>query len=459
LIIELNEDQKQSRVWLGSIASEITYGMSYRPDAVVVAFTASGLSAKLGLTDGEMASFPTAFQSGMVSLGRSRALGDTGPNDPKEWTWGGPGKACDAMLALYAQSEEALSDLIGKHVRKLKDAGCNVMPQINLQPRPDRCSTEQKYSTEPFGFRDGVSQPLLRGTVRAIRQPESPHIVAPGEFVLGYNSNSGHRRISPRVLKSRDPAGILAIVKGEHGVGYGDLGRNGTFFVVRQLEQDVDAFDHACCEAAGALEKQGVIPLGLPAEEMRAFAAAKMMGRWQDGSSLVRHPKGPGREADNDFLYGAEDPSGQACPLGAHIRRANPRDSLLPGATDPLTISNSHRLLRVGRPYSDEKAGKKGILFMCLNSDIELQFEVVQQTWLMRTDFHGLRNEVDPIIGSKTGARVYTIPAFDGAVQLTGLANFVTVKGGAYFFMPSRAAMRFLGSLPDSKTPRRPSKS
>ena len=175
-----------------------------------------------------------------------------------------------------------------------------------------------------------------------------------------------------------------------------------------------------------------------------------MVGRWNDGSSLIKHPEEPGGEEDNDFRLGTEDPQGIICPYGAHIRRANPRDSLAPGSQQQLDISNCHRLLRVGRPYHEESDNSRGLLFMCLNADIERQFEFVQQTWISSPSFHGLTDEVDPITATRReGSRaIFTIPTPDGPIELDGLNSFVTVKGGEYFFLPSRATLRFLSMTP-----------
>jgi deferrochelatase/peroxidase EfeB len=113
------------------------------------------------------------------------------------------------------------------------------------------------------------------------------------------------------------------------------------------------------------------------------FVAAKMMDRWQDGTSLVRDLAGleagrePRRDPDNDFLCGVEDPQGLRCPLGAHIRRANPRDSCAPGSREQLWIANRHRMLRVGRVYDPASGERPGLLFMCVNTDIERQFEFI----------------------------------------------------------------------------------
>jgi deferrochelatase/peroxidase EfeB len=100
--------------------------------------------------------------------------------------------------------------------------------------------------------------------------------------------------------------------------------------------------------------------------------------------------------------------------------------------------------MRVGRQYEAVEGGKPGLLFTCLNADIERQFEFVQQTWLRGPNFHDLPNEPDPMLGA--GDRVFTLPTRQGPVRLTGLADFVRVRGGGYFFMPSRSAIRYLSS-------------
>jgi hypothetical protein len=116
------------------------------------------------------------------------------------------------------------------------------------------------------------------------------------------------------------------------------------------------------------------------------------------------------REPDNDFLFGTEDPQGLRCPLGAHIRRANPRESFHPGSDEQIEITNRHRIIRVGRFYQPEGGQRRGLFFMCLNGDIERQFEFVQQTWVDGSSFHGLSGERDPLTGERGGAEGHTIP-------------------------------------------------
>lgn len=64
--------------------------------------------------------------------------------------------------------------------------------------------------------------------------------------------------------------------------------------------------------------------------EEEELLAAKMVGRWRSGAPLMLAPEhdDPALAADpqkvNDFTYHQEDPRGLRCPLGSHIRRANP---------------------------------------------------------------------------------------------------------------------------------------
>jgi deferrochelatase/peroxidase EfeB len=149
---------------------------------------------------------------------------------------------------------------------------------------------------------------------------------------------------------------------------------------------------------------------------------------------------------DNDFLYGVEDPEGVRCPFGAHIRRANPRDSLVPGSAEQVDISNRHRIIRIGRQYTPAPDRKPGLLFMCLNGDIERQFEFVQQVWLLRPTFQGLTCEKDPILGNgKVNENSYTIPSHEaGPIMLEPMSAFVTTLGGGYFFIPGKRLIDYL---------------
>jgi Dyp-type peroxidase family len=355
------------------------------------------------------------------------------------------------VAILYCDGEDALVSEAARVEGGLQAHGGAVVERVPL---------EAVAGTEPFGFADGISQPILKGTFRAQGITDPLNLVAAGEFLLGYPDNRGYFPPTPVLEATLDPENLLPLVPGarEPQSAFAqtvveaprDLGRNGSFLVLRQLEQNVEGFWNNMKDLAREA--------GRPEE----WVAAKIVGRWKDGSSLVRNPSfaasrktsqaAPVSAGDNDFLYGVEDEQGHRCPFGAHIRRANPRDSFAPGSKDQIDISNRHRILRRGRAYRPGKGQKPGLMFACLNADLERQFEFIQQTWLNNTSFHGLDGEMDPLLDAASNS-CFTIPTPDGPVKLTGLSQFVTVRGGGYFFLPGKRTLEFLASLSERTPP------
>ena len=431
----------------------------------LLALSAAGFS-KLGMPESVLNQFSLPFRQGMDR--RSRILADTGKDKPEQWIWGAGSKSVDAALVIYCSEATGaqLEGIAAGEIAKLTLLGGGLVAEVPLQSLLER-KTTGPFPKEPFGFADGVSQPILRGTRRWITGENQIHTVEPGEFILGYPDNHGYLPLSPAVTAMDDARNILPAIDPTHsrtdlphfnqsGANQDrDLGRNGSYFVIRQLEQHADAFDKYVKETA---LKPGVI-LGAPPEantpQRRAhWVGAKMIGRWKDGTSLVRFPHRPGTgwdgeypqtQPDNGFLYGAEDPTGQACPFGSHVRRSNPRDSQKPGSMEQLAITNRHRLLRMGRFFKTSSEGY-GLLFMCANGDLERQFEFIQQTWSMAPQFHGLENEVDPVLGRGGTTSRLTVPTPNGPLQLKDIPDLVTVSGGGYFFLPSRRAILYLAA-------------
>jgi hypothetical protein len=157
-----------------------------------------------------------------------------------------------------------------------------------------------------------------------------------------------------------------------------------------------------------------------------------MFGRYPDGQPLER----PNSPNPNDFTY-AQDARGARCPLGAHIRRANPR------------LGGEHRLLRRGMPYVVDDPGKarKGIYFVALNANIENQFEFLQRTWINGPPRDG-SNGTDPIAACGRTERRMVVEGdqhTDRSPQLLlGIPEFVTSRGGQYYFMPGIAGLGHL---------------
>ncbi|WP_235911945.1 cytochrome P450 [Mesorhizobium xinjiangense] len=435
------------RKWLGYVVSKLAFGDA-PPDerAMIAAFSAQGL-ARLGLdNDAALATLPLSFRRGMSRSDQSRVLGDVGRNDPGNWEWGHGEAGADVVLVCYAKDGNRLKADVASLMRRTRSAGLAICHRLPLTIERDA----RNKAIEHFGYRDNISQPMIAGTPRARRPADPQHRVAAGEFLLGYADETG--RLPPSIAV-REAAAERQLRDMPDNPGWADFGRNGSFLVVRQMAQHVDAFEDYCRREAQRLAAMR----GHDGCD-KDWIGAKMMGRWKDGGSIVRHGLSePGREPDNHFSYTAEDPDGRQCPYGAHVRRANPRDSLGPDRETQIALSKRHRILRIGRTYlrpgGRGRPAEKGMLFMCLNAEIERQFEFVQQSWVMRRSFQSLTDEGDPFVGNPQGNGTFTIPDRHGPLVLKGLDSFVTVRGGGYFFMPGRAALaHLLARLSDQRS-------
>jgi Dyp-type peroxidase family len=363
--------------------------------------------------------FSNEFVHGMTTEHRRRILGDVGESAPENWDWGGPSsEAVGAVLLLYARDNSELAGLLEEQLGLLVDAGVEVQRKLD---------TSNLDGFEPFGFRDGISQPFVEGLSKS---GPAGQTVRAGEFVLGYVNEHGHVTDEPLVTDG--------------------IGRNGSYLVFRQLEQDVRGFWRYLDSAVGH-----------PTE--RTTLAAKMVGRWPGGAPLALSDRDdPALAEANDFAYFHEDPVGVRCPVGAHVRRTNPRDSLDPGpGTDKsLAINRRHRLLRRGREYGQALSPEaalteslareeaRGLHFICLNANIARQFEFVQDTWLNNPKFAGLYNDSDPLVGqSAPYGGTFTMPSAGGVrSRVKEMPRFITVRGGAYFFLPGIQALRRLAT-------------
>ncbi len=424
----------QGRALLAWLLPQVTTAGPFRAGtALQLAFTPAGLR-RLGLPDRVMAGFSAEFAEGMAN--RSRFLGDLEESDPRSWAWGGPeGPPVDGLTMLYASEPDVLRGRQAELMQRFADAGIRDVTELD-----DLELTDQ----EPFGFRDGISQPLIEGLPKAARGQRT---VPAGEFVLGYKNNRGQLTDRPLLPASADPQRLL--LPDPTGSGQADLGRNGSYLVLR-LEQDVEGFWRFLGQATRA-------PDGADDHGRKIALAAKMVGRWPSGAPLVKAPDrdAPALGGDNDFGYRG-DPLGLACPLGAHIRRVNPRDSLDPEPAASLDATGRHRLLRRGRRYGMAGHGRygTGLYFICLVADLARQFEFVQHTWLDNPTFSGLYDDADPLAGSRRpSGGTFTAPARPVRHRYLDLPRFVRTRAGAYFFLPGVSAMRYLAQLQDTGPP------
>ena len=455
-------DRVLKKQWLAELVKKLTPAVLDDPSkpAINLALTASGLR-HLGIAEPELNSFSLEFIEGMAPQPASKTqiprrtniLGDLGASSPACWDWGGWNRHrdIDGLLLLFAADETSLADQI-----KIEGAKLGQVAERDPIVLRGRFFPELK---EHFGYVDGLSQPKIEGRPKREKKKASEEDntskikpgseVKPGEFLLGY-LNERRARVT-------------------NGQGR-DIRRNGTYLVFRQLEQDVAAFNAFLSDAAKRIG------------ENEEWVAARLLGRWRNGDPLVaRSPaaqaanskeldgkaadaKGPdaktadARESDakaadskNRFLYYYEDRSGLTCPIGAHIRRANPRDSLGPDPETALRLSKMHRIIRRGRPYGerwqpdaanpDGDKAERGMLFIALNADIAGQFEMIQHSWLNNPRFNGLYTGTDPISHFSDDETI-TIQNRPANLQVCRPAPFVRVRGGAYFFLPGLRALQ-----------------
>ena len=437
-------DSSKARELVRSFANEITHMQSPADERKVnIGFTGQGLLS-LGLDKSNHDTFLREFREGMVTPHRQRLLGDEDKSDPANWSWGGPqNEKIDIILLVFGKNETIVDEYFRTINEKIKSS-CILVHILKGNSLPN--------NREPFGFRDGISQPAIIGSgITGINNDN----IKPGEFLMGYKNEYG---IYPDTALLKKIQGDQSLLQDDaDGTGFKDLGRNGTYFVLRQLQQNIDGFWKF-------LKEKTKSENGETSNEESTRLAAKMMGRWPSGAPLIKHPdKDPGGDSeDNDFNYAKNDELGLKCPIGAHIRRTNPRDHFEEtGPAGSLKLTRRHRIMRRVRTYGESfvgsaenhnPTGEVGLLFGCFNADISRQFEFIQYTWANYPKFKRLYADPDPFIGLKDSPKPgdeqnFTIPTETINKTVTGLQNFVHVKGGAYFFFPSISVLKFLSTI------------
>ena len=455
-----------------------------------VGFSWRGLVA-LGLPTRTLAAMPPEFIDGMAR--RAHILGDVGDSALEKWdqVWRDshdhPEKEVHIWISMNAginwetgalydeELEEKTNDL-----KKLCDDSngavtilSGVRPGgLDYQDAAADLSSAASSKKEHFGYADGFGNPVFKGQYpeekerekvvgRGKYTPLSNKIktltwkpLAAGEFLLGYPDEAQELPLAAM------PASFV---------------RNGTFMAFRKLHQNTKSFDDYMAAKATDFVKVS----GLDLKAAKETLSAKMVGRWRNGVPLMVAPTWQDLEAFNvewqgkedsteykklliDFTYAA-DHSGEKCPVSAHIRRGNPRDMIDPAAylgaeqsKDGSALINRRRILRRGLPYGTfESEGSRsddndhGIIFMAVCASLFRQFEFVQQQWMQYGMDFRAGNDTCPIIGNhdpKVSKFVIDVDP-DGEAPpfiADGLPQFVTTRGGEYFFIPSMTALRMI---------------
>ncbi len=408
------------------------------------AFTLPGLKA-LGLAQENLDNFTREFREGMTTEHRQRLLGDFDSSAPAHWRWGGTNnEEVHILLMVFGANKEIALNYADQLKQQYITSGLKEVFSLDGQTLP--------YNKEHFGFRDGISQPTIKGSGRE-GPPE--HDINAGEFIMGYKNEYNVYPDTP----------VLATLQGEttllpldaSGSGNRDLGRNGTYMVMRQLQEDVDTYWNFMNDQTK--NEDGTVNV-----DASTRLAAQMVGRWPSGAPIVKYPDAdPGGISDDDnFFYTDHDSDGLKCPFGSHLRRTNPRDNFEDnGVKESIRLTRRHRIIRRARLYGDpyegsplnhSPNGEVGLMFTCFNADISRQYEFIQYTWANYPKFKQLYNDPDPICGVKENPlpgteQNFTIPGKPVNKYVTGLKKFVYTKGGAYFFFPSITTINYLSTI------------
>lgn len=434
-----------------------------------IAFTSQGLAKLLG--DAAIADFETAFRLGAAV--RAGAIGDATshePGSPSTWVVGASRKVPDAMLNI-ASDDPKLMTLVVKAIKlELRATGAIKVIHTDV----GNAKLAPSVGHEHFGFKDGISQPGVRGKLDAPTNPFlTPRVIAdsdplsqifaspgvpliqPGEFVLGY----------PR----QDPDNATASQTEADTRTEPAWARDGSYVVYRRLRQDVAAFERFVDHGAAALTAQGFAGID------RDRFGAMCVGRWRDGTPMARSPLAPhagiagDRRFAQSFFFAKDtrpvvwrdpmrpadpypqavmDGDGQRCPLVGHVRKVNPRDEATDVGQGARTLRR--RILRrgvtYGPSYAADPRAERGLLFICYQASITDQFEFIWRQWANANNTPRADAGFDPIIGQSgdhpPGTRVATFVQGDQDAKVDIPERLIFSTGGAYLFAPSISAIR-----------------
>ena len=406
-------DPRQAKLWIAdAMHKEVVCGDADvptpgpAPASVTLAFTYQGL-LKLGVPY-KPAAEADCFTEGMRA--RSHLLGDLGESETCNWDEPWRSRDIHLLAWVHAPDEKALNDAIAG-LRGL-DGFAGLVDEHVQKAR--QLLDDSNQPVENFGFRDGYSQPWVAG----VDVNKSPGLgrgkldewgswrpIALGEFVLGEPDESNDTPPLPR------PESVY---------------HHGSFLVVRKLAQNVARWK----EFIGREEESRGLATGT--------LGPMIFGRHTDGRPVwLEDTKYTGY---NNFTFD-NDPEGFLCPLGSHIRRANPRSA----GSFIGALTSRRRMLRRGMTYVENRAAddewSQGIMFVAVVARLGDQFEFVQRMWLNDGDRQGQGTDRDVIGGGGDGTTRMVLQRPNQPIVIRDIPQFVKTLGGEYFFVPSMAGL------------------
>ena len=394
-----------------------------------VQLTAPGLLA-LGVPASDYATFPDEFRDGMAS--RALKLSDVGDSAPE--TWPAPFDAPERIhliASIHSDDPEQLDRVQAMAARAFTLLGT-------------RDGRDLARSEVVFGYVDGISQPKFIGVHDPSRESDEERFDPLGTVLLGYPTRMEGVRFGVPTPRA--------------------LGFNGSFNAFRVLGQDAAGFERFLTRVADEVIESGradaLLPPGGPRQvgpgldehgALREIVAAQVVGRWRNGvpyetSPDTMHPDPEVSLTNFDYGYRSR------CPVGSHMRRCNPRG----GPIVQKVANYTRRLVRRGMSYGpdfdpdhpDER--ERGLLGNFLGADLGAQFEAVMYDWLnLGLQHPNLTGSNDPLLGANDPMTSwFDLRGRDGeTIRVHEVPRFVRARGGAYTFLPSLAAIRYLGGL------------
>ncbi|WP_369170532.1 Dyp-type peroxidase [Streptomyces sp. R28] len=373
-------------------------------------------------------------------------------NDPpkEKWEKTFQGKLHALVVIADDHPTDRIDPLVATLKEELKSFVLRTAEETGTAMRIDGQGNETSTAPvrEHFGFVDGISQPLFYG--RDIENARTRH--------GGIDQFDPSAPLDQVLIK--DPGG-------NQDTGYG------SYFVYRKLQQNVQGFRDDEKRLAVTIAHHAHPKSPDPRPEDIALAGAYMVGRFQDGTPVVDRAVSGLGPLPNNFTFDA-DPDGVRCPFQAHVRKTNPRGDKQRQFGQPLTQERSVRIARRAISYGEvslkpDPSKPVGLLFLCAQSSIADQFEFIQNQWVNNKDFLRGGSGLDPVIGTQEYGKQREDAPKGEWPKLYGSRNeldfstvppkvvshtfpervgeWVTMRGGEYFFVPSLSALKAFATV------------
>ena len=380
--------------------------------------------------------------------------GDTGPSAPANWVVGRKDQPVHALLNIQSDDPDDLA----VEVQKLKTLVAQYGLSIVYEQRGATLPGDLR-GHEQFGYKDGISQPGVKGfdpadlsatnvdptaTLGYVQGHPGTEIIEAGEFILGrpVEAASGAQFAPPPDLKWM---------------------LDGSFQVFRRLNQDVPGFE--------AQEQHNLNPLS-PNDPLRDRIGALMVGRWKSGTPVDLSPDTDNgltgdaeinnfnfMQRDVDTIHVTDDPDGLRCPHFGHIRKVYPRQHNF-----PFNTNRAKRIIRRGVPFGNhyepergegfDANAERGLVFVAYMASIEAHFEFLMRVWVNNASFpvpgieHGFEAVTgpDPIIGDATRPSPITLKHAGGPDLQADFLRKVQTTGTLYAFAPAISVLKELAN-------------